>query len=132
LPLALLLVLIWHLSLKGPDWIEPNIAAAQFLDAYAQPGQAAAEFKDGIFAFYATALPVYNLPGLANNQTYIDALRQGKIGDYLASHHIEYIIGGSAASGIQVPGAQSFSCSGTPLYDGGSTQIFRVADCGSQ
>lgn len=123
--------ILWsHAALSGPDWITPHEDAASYLSAHAhaQAGEAAGELKDGVFGFYAS-LPVYNLTGLANNQSYADALRNGTLDTYLKERNIAYIAGGSFGSGVQVPGArQGFSCM-RPFFDEGAAALFHTADC---
>ncbi len=122
-------ILGWHASAQEQDWITPHRTAAEFLATHAAPGEAAAELKDGVFAFYAH-LPVYNLTGLANTQTYVKAARSGAYEPYLQDHAVKYIIGGSFGSGIQVPGANNpFSSCTEPIYDTSIVTIFPTEHC---
>lgn len=117
-----------HLARSVPDWISPHIEAAHYLAEVNRPGERAAEFKDGVFAFYSP-IPVFNLPGLANNREYAEAQREGRLEQYTKQKNIVYIVGGIAGSGIQVPGAKdTFTCP-NPGYDAGGVQISRITGC---
>lgn len=112
-----------------PNWVLVHKSAAEFLDQYAPSQSAAAELKDGVFAFYSR-MPVYNLPGLANNQEYINAQRTGVVYEYLTAHNISYIIGGTFGSGVQVPEARElFRNCKDPLYETGMVAVYLTTSC---
>ncbi len=118
-----------HLSIEREDWITPHQAAAAFLDGTIHNGAAAAELKDGEVAFFAST-PVYSLTGLANNVAYVHAVQEGRLSEYLSERGIQYIVGGSYGSGVQVPGGEAlFSSCTNPLYAEPLVQIYRVKDC---
>lgn len=126
---SLLLVSFSHATLIVEDWVTPHREAADFLKTLCSSGQRVGELKDGVFAFYAT-MPVYSLTGLANNDAYIQAQRGGEIQEYLEERHIEYIIGGSLYSGVQVPGAtEDFRDCTDPIYDKGFVRIYETKNC---
>ncbi len=119
-----------HLSLTAlEDWVTPHQEAAQFLNQYAKPGEAGAELKDGVYAFYST-IPVYSLTGLANNESYAQAARTNNYATYFTDRSIRYVIEGSRSSGIQVPNAPNpfYQCKQT-LYDQGIVTIFAATSC---
>ncbi|HYF28798.1 MAG TPA: hypothetical protein VEA36_00330 [Candidatus Paceibacterota bacterium] len=117
-----------HANRIVTDWITPNQAIAEELDRQAADGEAAAEFKDGVVAFYSR-VPVYSLTGLANNQAYVDAVRKGTLEAYLAERGIAYIAHGIGGSGLQVPEAvESIECT-RPFYEKDGALLSRVADC---
>lgn len=122
-------IVIDHLRRDIPDWISPHQAAAAFLDERAKPGETAGELKDGVFAFYAH-LPVYSLTGLANNAVYVHAVQQGLLDQYARERSLHYVISGSVASGVQVPGGELlFTHCTNPLYDHDLVQIFTMESC---
>ncbi len=118
-----------HFFVVGEDWISPHRDAALFLDSTRESGDAAAELKDGEFAFYSTS-PVYNLTGLANNTVFVEAVVAGKLREYFLERHVEYVVGGAVSSGVQVRGGEGLlvDCK-NPLYDTGTVQIYRTPDC---
>lgn len=126
--IMLALILHGHATRIVPDWIGPNRAAAKELNALAMAGEAAAEFKDGVFAFYSD-IPVYSLTGLANNDAYVDAVQSGTLETYLAERKIVYVASGLAGSWIQVPGAiETIECL-DPFYEQDGVLLSNVSNC---
>lgn len=123
------LIIYLHVTMSGEDWVTPHQVAAEFLTTHSVPADAVGELKDGVFGFYSP-MPVYSLTGLASNAEYVEALQSGTIAQYLKAHHIEYIVGGTFGSGVQVPGAaHTFDECSNPVYDTGIVEIFKTADC---
>jgi hypothetical protein len=125
-----LVILLTHIYRRTPipDWITPNLPAVAFLAEHARPGERAAELKDGIFAFYSTKVPTYNLTGLGNNKEYANAVKSGKLAEYLKEKQVAYIIGGFD-SPIQVRGARVNMSFADPIFDNGVTKIYPIANC---
>lgn len=120
---------IWHASRQVPDWITPHRVAASFMKQEVKAGETGAEFKDGIFAYYAP-MPIFNLTGLANNQAYVTAARENKYEQYFKERSINYIIEGDVASNLQIPRAQPiFKKCENPILDNGFVRIFRIKNC---
>jgi len=122
------LTILGHSARDLEDWITPHQVAAAYLRGQARPDEAAAEYKDGVFAFYAH-MPVYSLTGLANDAAYVHALRTGTLAAYLKERHVAYVVGGSASSGAQVPGAVERLACADPFYAAGAVELFYTSSC---
>lgn len=124
-----LVVIAAHFFIGGEDWVTPHHDAARVLAEYAKENEAAAALKDGVFAFYAT-VPVYNLPGLANNEEYREALFRSELDQYFIKHNIRYVVGGSFGSGVQVPGVETYfdECR-NPFYDTAMVTMYETGNC---
>jgi len=116
-----------HISIMiniGKNQMADHRMAMEHLNSVAEPGSAAAENTDGISAFYGQ-MPVYNLTGLANNNDYQTAIKQGKLNEYFSERSIRYLV-----TGYNYVPADSIKRGCTdPLYENKRVAVFAIQNC---
>ncbi len=128
--ILLVLIIVGHAGRQVPDWVGEHREAARVLTEAMEKGEAAAEYKDGIIAFYVDA-PVYNLTGLGNNREYADAVRDGTLQAYLEGKGVAYVVAGESNSGLQVPGGRVRLTCADPFYESATrlAALYRIESC---